>query len=151
MAENGFYPQSTRPCFRCIGVSVSTLWNMSRTESYAPNMGSRCFQPFQKTSPNCTVRGSTGTISNICASCIWFSQIARHCHANTNNLFAARYQLYLPKREDFQARMDYIMQEEDKRKEWQGIHRHHRRNPRAFQGQTVYARGGEDVLFGIKL
>lgn len=35
----------------------------------------------------------------------------------TNNLFAARYQLYLPKREDFQARMDYIMQQEDKRKE----------------------------------
>lgn len=35
----------------------------------------------------------------------------------TNNLFAARYQLYLPKREDFQARMDYIMQQEDKSKE----------------------------------
>ena len=35
----------------------------------------------------------------------------------TNNLFAARYQLYLPKREDFQARMDYIMQQEDKMKE----------------------------------
>lgn len=34
----------------------------------------------------------------------------------TNNLFAARYQHYLPKREDFQARMDSIMQQEDKRK-----------------------------------
>lgn len=33
----------------------------------------------------------------------------------TNNLFAARYQLYLPKREDFQARMDYIMQQENKK------------------------------------
>ncbi len=32
----------------------------------------------------------------------------------TNNLFAARYQLYLPKREDFQAQMDHILQQEEK-------------------------------------
>lgn len=32
----------------------------------------------------------------------------------TNQLFTARYQLYLPKREDFQARMDLLLANEDK-------------------------------------
>ena len=32
----------------------------------------------------------------------------------TNQLFAARYQLYLPKREDFQARMDQLLADEEK-------------------------------------
>ena len=46
----------------------------------------------------------------------------RHCHANcrgvtTNNLFAVRYQLYMPKREDVWAQMDYIMQHNDVEKD----------------------------------